>query len=348
MVLVLVLYLQGSANVFTEGRTRGCDPSQAASPVSFLHPMPCSGCQGGCRAESWHGAASQASRTSAPLLTAATLSAGHLHHNQQRSDGAMSSSSCLHPGCAALLFPSLYGWACAWGTCGCCGGRWVPCFERVPGCPAQTIPILGRWTVLAVIQTSQRSPSIFKVLGILWLNIGAPGLGCCREGQYGDLSVSLVTCVTVVFKAEGSLWGAAGQPNMVRSDSHESCTCREMGVKISKKIPSLKHSGGRPSRLAGCKPTARGGVSSCLRFKKKCAVYEGHAFQLWWQRRSLCGLKMMNMDCANSERKKKISTCQSELFFLKITNHKPLCCCFYLILDVIRFSCEVFSCSECF
>lgn len=82
VVLVLVLYLQGSANVFTEGRTRGCDPSQAASPVSFLHPMPCSGCQGGCRAESWHGAASQASRTSAPLLSTATLSAGRLHHNQ--------------------------------------------------------------------------------------------------------------------------------------------------------------------------------------------------------------------------------------------------------------------------
>lgn len=244
-----------------------------------------------------------------------------------RSDGAMSSSSCLHPGCAALLLPSLQGWACPWGSHGCWGRCWMLCFERVPGCPAQTVPILGRWPVLAVIQASWRSPSIFKVLGILWLNIGAPRLGCCGEGQYGDLSVSAVTCVTVVFKAEGSLCGAAGQPNMVRCDSHESCTCREMGVKISQKIPSLKHSGETASRLAGCEPAARGGVSSFLRSKEKCAVYEGHAFQLWWQRRSLCGLKLISMDCANSERKNKISMCQSELCFLKITNLKALCCC---------------------
>lgn len=33
VVLVLVLYLQGSINVFTEGRQGGCDRSQAASPA---------------------------------------------------------------------------------------------------------------------------------------------------------------------------------------------------------------------------------------------------------------------------------------------------------------------------
>lgn len=50
------------------------------------------------------------------------------------------------------------------------------------------------------------------MLDILCLNIGGPGLGCGGEGQCADLSVSPVTCVTVVFKADGSfLWDAASQ-----------------------------------------------------------------------------------------------------------------------------------------
>lgn len=42
------------------------------------------------------------------------------------------------------------------------------------------------------------------MLDILCLNIGGPGLGCGGEGQYVDPSVSPVTFVTVVFKADGS------------------------------------------------------------------------------------------------------------------------------------------------
>lgn len=59
---------------------------------------------------------------------------------------------------------------------GLCWVHRVPRFERVPGClPAsgQTVPVPGRQPALAVIQASQWSPSIFKVLGILCLNIGA-------------------------------------------------------------------------------------------------------------------------------------------------------------------------------
>lgn len=151
--------------------------------------MPSSGRRGGCGAESWHGAASHSGRTSAPRLTTATLAAGLLHQNQPW--GAMSSSTfpaptpwllCALQGCEAGLVPGgLSG--------GCVGPGWVlrvPHFERVPGllpASAQTVPIPGRQPALAVIQASQWSPSIFKVLGILWLNIGAPGLGCCGEGQ---------------------------------------------------------------------------------------------------------------------------------------------------------------------
>lgn len=128
---------------------------------------------------------------------------------------------------------------------GLCWVHRVPRFERVPGrLPAsgQTVPIPGRRPALAVIQASQWSPSIFKVLGILCLNIGAPGLGCCGEGQYVDLSVSPLTCVTVVFKAEGSfLRGAASQAKHGQvCDSDESCTCREIGVKTRYKISCLK------------------------------------------------------------------------------------------------------------
>ena len=141
---------------------------------------------------------------------------------------------------------------------GPCWVRRVPRFERVPGrlpAPGQTVPVLGRQPALAVIQASQWSPSILKVLGILCLNIGAPGLGCCcGEGQYVDLSASPVTCVTVVFKAMGSfLRGAASQAKHGQvGDSDESCTCRVIGVKISYKISCLKRSGERPFRLAGC------------------------------------------------------------------------------------------------
>lgn len=67
VVLVLVLYLQGSINIFTEGRQEGCEQSQAASPAQFPHPMPRRGCRDGYRAESWHGAASPGSPTSAPV-----------------------------------------------------------------------------------------------------------------------------------------------------------------------------------------------------------------------------------------------------------------------------------------
>lgn len=100
--------------------------------------------------------------------------------------------------------------------------------------PGQTVPVSGRRPALAVIQASQWSPSIFKVPDILCLNIGAPGLGCCGEGQYVDLSVSLVTCVTVIFKAMGSfLQGAASQAKHGQvCDNDESCTCREIGVNI--------------------------------------------------------------------------------------------------------------------
>lgn len=67
VVLVLVLYLQGSINIFTKGRQEGCEQSQAASPAQFPHPMPRRGCRDGYRAESWHGAASPGSPTSAPV-----------------------------------------------------------------------------------------------------------------------------------------------------------------------------------------------------------------------------------------------------------------------------------------
>lgn len=128
---------------------------------------------------------------------------------------------------------------------GLCWVHRVPRFERVPGClPAsgQTVPVPGRRPALAAIQASQWSPSIFKVPGIFCLNIGAPGLGCCGEGQYVDLSSSPLTCVTVVFKAEGSfLQGAATQAKHGQvCDSDESCTGGEIGVKISYKMSYLK------------------------------------------------------------------------------------------------------------
>jgi len=138
--------------------------------------------------------------------------------------------------------------------------------------------------VRAVVQASQWSPSIFKVLGVLGLNMGAPGLGCRGEGQCVDLSMSPLTCVTVIFTAEGScLQGAASQAKHGQvCDSGESCMCGETGVKISYKISCLQHICvvGRPFRLAGCYQTARGCVGCCLRFKKKCAMCESSACKL--------------------------------------------------------------------
>lgn len=57
--------------------------------------------------------------------------------------------------------------------------------------------------------------------------------------------MSHLTCVTAIFKAEGSFWrGAASQPKhgqVCDSDESHTCTCRESGVKISHKISCLKH-----------------------------------------------------------------------------------------------------------
>lgn len=64
-----------------------------------------------------------------------------------------------------------------WGTQGTLPGA------GAGTCQLLVTPISGSGPALAVLQASQWSPSICKVLDILCLNIGDPGLGCGREGQ---------------------------------------------------------------------------------------------------------------------------------------------------------------------
>lgn len=116
--------------------------------------------------ESSPSSASQGSRSSAPWLTTAMLGAGHIHWDQKKAE--------QHP-----PWP-VTSWA--WASCGSWGGGTGG--HRVPGtCELLVTPILGKQPALTVVQASQWSPSICKVLDILCLNIENPGLGCGGEGQ---------------------------------------------------------------------------------------------------------------------------------------------------------------------